>query len=218
LQHRKVSDASRRSVKVNASRRILRNLCVSAIAGALVAGPAAARTATYVSPASIDDRSLYQLSNKGDGRGYVVPLSTTLALVFDAKFASVKGADTVTIFTLAPATGDARAAISIGIYNGGLPTILMTKTLNAGGALILSNLFQAGCGVFSGCDFISITTTRARGGASGVEVDYIDVNGEVVEIAAPAPEPEVFALMIVSFGFLAARLKSQRARRAAFAA
>jgi len=179
----------------------------------LVAGsPAAARTAVYVEPSSIPDQTLTALSTKGDNAGYVVPLNQTLALLFDQPFGGIRGADRITIFTIAPPTGSARATVSFGVWNNGSPIIIRSQTVNAGNSLTVSNLFQLGCSIFQGCNYISITTTRVQNGAPGVNVDYIDINGEIVDVTTPAPEPAVWALMTLGFIGVAWRLKAQRAR------
>ena len=177
------------------------------------AGRAEARTATYVAPASIAPGPLAALSTKGDKAGYVVGLDQTLALVFDQRFGGIKGSDKITVFTLAPSQGDARAIVSFGVYNNGSPIIVRAHSVNAGSSLTISNLFQLGCAIFQGCNYISITTDRARKGAAGTTIDYIDVNGEVTDVTAPTPEPSVWALMIVGFVAVAWRLKTARPAR-----
>jgi hypothetical protein len=183
------------------------------LAAAFCAGTAHARTATYVAPADIDDRSLYALNHAGDKKGFLVGLNQILAIVFDAKFASVKNADTISIFTLAPSVGTAKLTISFGVWNNGAPIIVSTtNNLNAGQTLNLGNLFQSGCSVFGGCDYIAITTKSTTKGAAGAVVDHVDVNGQIVEIASPTPEPTTWALMILGFCAVAARLKAARRR------
>ncbi|NWG70789.1 MAG: PEP-CTERM sorting domain-containing protein [Parvularculaceae bacterium] len=186
---------------------------LGAIVAALgFAAPAQARTAVYVQPAFVPPAPLSALSTRGDNDGYLVPLNQTLALVFSQPFGKVLNGDRITIYTLAPLTGDARAIISFGLWNNGSPTIFRTQSVNAGNSLRVSNLFQHGCSLFQGCDYISITTDRARRGAEGAEIDYIDINGEVVDVVAPpAPEPAAWALMTLGFAGVAWRLKAQRA-------
>ena len=179
----------------------------------IVATPSFAATATYVSPASMTEADRIALGASGDSAGYLVPLGNTLELVFDNPFATSSG-DNVTIFTLPPPPrGFARAWVSFGVYNGGSPTIVTRRNLRAGRTLSISSLFDDGCSVFGGCDFIAITTFRARRGATGVEVDYVMVDGEVVEVTSPTPEPRTWALMILGFIATAMRLKHVRKRK-----
>ena len=180
--------------------------------------PAHGRTAVYVAPASIPDPALTALSTRGDNAGYIVSLNQTLALLFDQPFGGVRNSDRITIFTLAPPTGTARAIVTFGVWNNGSPIIIRSQIVNAGNSLTVSNLFQLGCSIFQGCNYISITTDRTQKGAPGVNVDYIDINGEVVDVTAPAPEPAAWALMILGFAGLAWRLKEHRtSHRAAIA-
>ncbi len=172
--------------------------------------PALARTATYEEPRSMDEASRIALSRRGDNAGYLVELDRTLALVFDQPFGQIGGADSIAVFTLAPRVGDARAVVRFGVWNSGSPIVLRSRNVNAGGSVSFNNLFQIGCSLFGGCDFVSVTTDRARRGADGVVVDYVDVNGEVTEVAAPAPEPSQWTLMILAFAGVAWRLKAAR--------
>lgn len=149
------------------------------------------------------------LSTAGDGAGSFVGLTEWISLLFAQPF-GVSKTDTVSIFTLAPPVGDARLTISFGRYNNGSPIFVDTKSVNAGGVLTVNNLFQQGCSALGGCDFIFITTTRARRGATGATVDYVNVNGVATEVTAPTPEPSTWALMIMGFAGLAFRLKAAR--------
>lgn len=153
------------------------------------------------------------LSTANDNAGQLIPLDEWISLLFAQPF-GVSKSDTVSIFTLAPATGSARLTVSFGSYNNGSPIFLLTQNVNAGATLTVSNLFQRGCSALGGCDFIFITTTRQRGGAPGAVVDYVSVNGETTEVTAPTPEPSTWALMILGFAGLAGRLKSRRAASA----
>lgn len=149
------------------------------------------------------------LSTAGDGLGQLVPLGEWISLLFSQPF-GVTNTDTVSIFTLAPPVGDARLTISFGSYNNGSPIFIETKSVNAGNTLTVNNLFQRGCSALGGCDFIFITTTRQRNGATGATVDYVSVNGEPTDVTAPTPEPSVWAMMIFGFAGVAWRLKAMR--------
>ncbi|MBT8472315.1 MAG: hypothetical protein HKN14_06565 [Marinicaulis sp.] len=178
-----------------------------------IATPSFAATASYVSPASMTEAERIALGTSGDSAGYLIPLDSTLELVFDDPFATSSG-ENVTIFSLPPPPrGFARAWVSFGVYNDGSPTIVRRRNMRAGSPLSISSLFDDGCSVFGGCDFISITTHRARRGAPGVEVDYVTVDGEVVEVTSPTPEPQTWALMILGFVATAMRLKHVRKQK-----
>lgn len=183
----------------------------AAVAAALffLLAPARAATATYDSSMTFASGPMTALSTPGDGLGQLVPLGEWISLLFAQPF-GVSKTDTVSIFTLAPPVGDARLTISFGVYNNGNPVFVDTKSVNAGGTLTTNNLFQRGCSAFGGCDFIFITTTRQRNGATGATVDYVSVNGQPTDVTAPTPEPSVWAMMILGFAGVAWRLKRMR--------
>lgn len=182
---------------------------LSACFALLAASGARAATATYDSSLPFAAGPMTALSTAGDRAGQLVPLGEWISLLFAQPFGVAKG-DTVSIFTLAPPVGDARLTISFGVFNNGAPIFVDTKTVNAGGVLTTNNLFQRGCSALGGCDFIYITTTRQRNGATGATVDYVSVNGEVADVTAPTPEPSAWALMMLGFAGIAWRLKARR--------
>ena len=184
------------------------------VAAAMIAfaQPARAATATYDSSMPYTPGAMTDISTAGDGLGQLVPLGEWISLLFSQPFGVTKS-DTVSIFTLAPPSGTARFAISFGSYNNGSPIFADTRIVNAGGALTVNNLFQRGCAALGGCDYIFITTTRQTGAAPGATVDYVSVNGQVTDVAAPTPEPATWALMIMGFAGVAWRLKALRRAR-----
>ena len=138
-----------------------------------------------------------------------------LAIVLDTPIGVTSGGS-VSVFTLPPGSGNARATIRIGSYNAGSPQIVFSRNVRAGQVRNLNNLFNRGCGILGGCDYIEIITTRVRRGAAGVSVDYIEVDGQLVQVTSPTPEPATWALMILGFTITAYRLKAlRRARRTA---
>ena len=175
----------------------------------LFAGAAEARTATFDSSQPYAPGPMTALSTAGDGAGVFVGLGAWISLLFSQPF-GVSKTDTVSIFTVAPPVGDARLTISFGVYNNGSPIFVDSKDVNAGNTLTIGNLFQQGCSAFGGCDFILITTSRARRGATGATVDYVSVNGETTEVTAPTPEPSTWAMMMLGFAAIAWRMKAQR--------
>lgn len=187
-------------------------LVVAAALVPLVVGTAAAqaRTASFLAPDSLAPAEIAAISTSGDGLGLAIGLGQTFAILFSEPLGLVRNSDSISIFTLAPSTGDARGTISIGAYNNGSPIILRSRNINSGNSVSIGNLFQLGCAQIGGCDYVTITTDRARDGAQGVVLDYIDVNGEVTEILAPAPGLRTWAMMILGFLGLAARLKLGR--------
>ena len=168
-----------------------------------------ASTAVFTEPTTLSSGEIASLSTADDGAGVTIALNEILALLFDTPF-GVSKTDSVSIFTVAPSVGSARLTVSFGRYNGGVPIFVETKSVNAGNTLTVGNLFQQGCSAFGGCDYIEIITTRTQRGASGAEVDYVDVNGEVITVAAPTPEPATWAMMILGFSLVAYRLKTLR--------
>lgn len=191
---------------------VFRIVMIAAITAAIMASPAQAATATYIAPSTISGPDLTALSTSGDNAGFLVGLGQTLAIVLDTPIGVTSGGS-VSIFTLAPSSGRARAVIRVGSYNGGSPTIAFSRNVRAGNVRNINNLFRRGCGILSGCDYIEIVTTRTRRGAEGVEVDYIVVNGEIVEVTSPTPEPPAWAMMIIGFGAIGLRLKAHRRAR-----
>jgi len=175
----------------------------------LGASEAGAATATFDSSMPYAPGPMTTLSTAGDGLGQLAPLGEWFSLLFAQPF-GVSKSDTVSIFTLAPPTGNARLTISFGRYNGGSPVYADTRNVNAGNTLTINNLFLRGCAALGGCDYIFITTTRQQGGANGATVDYVSVNGEVAEVTAPAPELSTWAMMLIGFAGLAWRLKTRR--------
>ncbi|MFN0023141.1 MAG: PEP-CTERM sorting domain-containing protein [Parvularculaceae bacterium] len=175
----------------------------------IVAGPAAARTATFTSSASYDAGTLGAFSTAGDTAGALVTLNNWIGLLFDQPFGTSRS-DSVSIFTLPPPVGDARITVSFGRLLAGVPLFVDTRSFNAGNTLTVSNLFQQGCFALGGCNYIFIETTRQRRGAPGATIDYVSVNGEPTEVVEPTPEPAVWALMMMGFAAIAMRLKSRR--------
>lgn len=174
----------------------------------LIPGQASADTATYIEPSFLDDASLGALSTAGDNGGYLIALGETLSLLFDTPITG-SGRNPISIFTLAPETGRARGQIRIGNYNNGSPTFLNFRNFNAGRTVNVGGLLN-GCQLLGGCDYIEIETTRTRRGAAGVEVDYLIVDGNVVQVTSPTPEPKTWALMIIAFAAIAGRMKAMR--------
>ena len=178
-----------------------------ALAG-LMTSPAYGETATYIQPSLIDDASLGALSTQGDGGGYLIALGETLSLLFDSPIGTNRNSS-ISIFTLDPPQGVARAQIRIGNYNNGTPTFLNFHNFRAGRTVNNAGLLN-GCQLLGGCDYIEIATTRTTRGAAGVEVDYLLVDGQVVQVASPTPEPKTWALMIIAFACVAGRMKAMR--------
>ena len=171
---------------------------------------ATAATATFLSPSQISETEVSALSTSGDNSGFFLSESSVLTIVLDTPFATTRADNNISIFTLAPPSGTALVTVSFGSFNNGSPQIVRSRQVQAGSSVDVGNLFQRGCGVLGGCDYIEIVTTRTRRGAEGATIDYIEVNGEVVEVSAPTPEPATWLLMIIAFSFVAARAKHQK--------
>ncbi len=201
-----------RRLRLLPAERRIRGLFFSAAAFAATAAPAAAATATYVAPSSIAEGTLGDLSTAGDGAGLFLGLGETLALVFDQPFATSRGSN-VSIFTLPAAGGGARFEFRFGTYNGGAPSFINGRIRRrAGAAGSFGNLFQRGCRAFDGCDYVEIALVRTNRGATGAEVDYVAVDGEVAEVVSPTPEPSIWALAVAGFALTAWRMKAVRRR------
>ena len=187
------------------------NILLTACCAFLCAAPMAhARTATFVAPTPITAGDAAALSLSGDGAGYFMGAGASFGLLFDEPFGLVQNEDDISIFTLAPSVGNVRLNVSFVSYNPGAPSFVRSRSVNAGNSIGVGNLFQQGCAVLGGCDYIEVTVERLQGGAAGAEIDYVDVNGEVTTVAAPTPEPGAWALMIIGFAALAWRLKAVR--------
>jgi hypothetical protein len=191
---------------------LIRILMITAVSWLSIVAPAKAATATYVIPASISSPELAALSTQGDGAGFLIKFQQTLGIVLDQPVGVSNGGN-ITVFTLQPDLGRARATIRIGTYNNGSPQFVGSRNINAGRSRSVGNLFRRGCGVLGGCDYIEIITTRIRRGENGVNIDYITVDGEVVQVASPTPEPGAWALMIIGFAAVSMRLKALRRRQ-----
>ena len=183
---------------------------VYAVAPSFAATPANAATATFVGGSQPDPDALAALSSSGDNSGLTFGAGETFGIVFDQPFATSR-TDTISIFTLPPDQGRARITVRFGLYNNGSPSFVSQIRLNSGQDRSIGNLFNRGCRVFGGCDYIEFAINRLRGGATGAEVDYVDVNGDVVAVAAPTPEPGIWSLMILAFAAIGWRAKSLRA-------
>ena len=172
---------------------------------------AQAATATFAQPTGVDAASAASISSDTDNAGVIVGLGESIGLLFDQPIGVSRSVNnSVSLFTLAPVTGNARATIRFGSYNGGTPLIAFSRNFRSGQQRNFNRLFQRGCSLFGGCDYIEITTTRTVRGAAGVEIDYVEVDGRLVAVAAPTPEPSTWALMIAAFSMIALRLKFLR--------
>ncbi|HNR77675.1 MAG TPA: hypothetical protein PKM48_11135, partial [Parvularculaceae bacterium] len=86
---------------------IARALGAALAAAVLAGGQARAATATFDSSMPYAPGPMTTLSTAGDGLGQLVPLGEWISLLFAQPF-GVSRSDTVSIFTLAPPTGNAR--------------------------------------------------------------------------------------------------------------
>jgi hypothetical protein len=183
------------------------------------ATPAHALTASFSSSQAMTNAQIHSLSRTQDAAGPFISLGQWIGLLFSQPFATTRG-ETVSVFTLAPPTGSAQFTVSIGRYNNGALVFVANRNIAAGSTLTVANLFQAGCSVFGGCDFIQITAHNGKRGATGASVDYVSVNGEAVIATSPTPEPSTWAMMMTGFWLVAWRAKAiarSAARRPVFA-
>lgn len=187
-------------------------LLIAALCAHMFSLSAFAATAEFIAPSTAANSDIAALSNATDGSGLLIGMNQTLALRFDTPFAT-ESPGVLTVSTIAPDSGLARATFRVGSYNNGNPVFVAERNVRAGLTHNLNNLFNRGCSVFGGCDYVEITTFRTRDGATGVEVDYVLVDGEIVEVTSPTPEPATWALMILGFASVGARIKQVRRER-----
>jgi len=174
--------------------------------------PARAATATFVNPGNYTGADASALSGN-DGSTYNVPRSAALELVTDVGFATSAPNDSLSIFTALPSPfGLALGRVEIGVFQNGASTVLGSTTFFSGQQIIASNLAGNQCDGFGGCNFLRVSTLFDVPQDTGVRVDFLTINGEALTIAAPAPEPEVWVLMILGFWAVALRLKQVRRR------
>lgn len=201
------------SSKIFPDRNLIRRIIATSVAAissiAIFSGSANASTATFVEPATLNATETFALSTANDGGGVFLGLGDTLSLLFDTPFGTSRR-DRVTIFTLPPAQGTVRGVVSFGTYDNGNPSFVRSRNFNFGTGTSSGNLFNRGCSALGGCDYIEITVTRVSNGATGAEVDYVDVNGDVTVVTAPSPEASTWLMMIVGFYLVCARLKHGR--------
>ncbi|MGF1544026.1 MAG: PEP-CTERM sorting domain-containing protein [Parvularculaceae bacterium] len=189
-----------------------------AAAGALFASatPAAALTASFVNNTTFNANDAAALSSD-DGVALTLGLNVVLELQTDELFAMSRANDDIAFFTLNPPGGGApRLQIQIGVRdeNGDVGLVLTnTRTAN-GGVVRIRNLFREECAAFGGCNFIRLVTRRENRNDFGAQIDYIEADGTVIDVAAPTPEPGAWALMLIAFGGVAARLKARRREQA----
>jgi len=172
---------------------------------------ASADTASFLQPSAPDPADITALSTAGDNSGFTVGQSQSLQLLFDQPFVTTRS-DRVSIFTLPPSAGGrAIGTIRIGRYVNGQIQFVVNRRFNSNGRQYnFTNGIASRCEALGGCNFIEIITNRTQRGAEGVQIDYIQVNGEVVSVVAATPEPATWALMIIGFIAVAWRAKSLR--------
>jgi len=172
---------------------------------------ASAATATFVNPGNYTAADALAVSS-ADGIGLSAGRNEPFEIVTDALFATSKADDNVSIFTLNNAGRRALIGrIEIGVFQNGTVNLVASRSFRAGTAVNIDNLFRQPCAGFGGCNFIRIFTHNGAPDET-VQIDYITIDGEVVHVSAPAPEPEVWVLMILGFWAIAFRLKKIRYR------
>ena len=178
---------------------------------AVLCAPAYGETATYLSPTDLTADEVTALSVAGDNAGVTIARSESLQLLFDEPFPT-SVTDDVSFFTLPPNGGGvAIGEIRLGQYVDGEIRIVRRGLFFTGQTISLSNFTKNQCASIGGCNFVEFITRATSSTAEGVRVDYVQINGEVVSVAAPAPEPGVWALMIT--GFVGVALRSKQVRR-----
>ena len=178
------------------------------IAGTLT--PTRAYAASFaVEPSDIGEGALNALSDDTDGAGFLLGTGQTLGIVLDPSQVIGRN-NTVSIFTVPPSSGFAINLVRFGQYNAGAPVFAANAFFVAGSSFSASQGVRNRCELLGGCDYIEIFNWFNVGGAPGVEVDYIAVDGQTVQVTSPTPEPATWAMMIIGFIAVAWRLKATR--------
>ncbi len=156
-----------------------------------------------------------------DGRGVLISPGETVSLLLSSPFALFANDgftpinNNVSIFALSD-IGSALVDISFGRYNNGNPDLIHTQRFSAGsGGNSVNFAFLAfvGCGNVAGCDFIQFTGVNAFNGSGGVRLDAITFsNVALASVTGRAPEPRVWALMILAFVLISWRAKATRSK------
>ncbi len=173
-----------------------------------------AESAVFLPPNSLSQTEITAISSSGDNAGATISQSQSLQLLFDQPFATSR-ADNVSIFTLPPVGGGlAIGEIRVGIAGENGVQFVGRRFFLTGSNVSLNGFIENRCARLGGCNFIEILTRGTTPTAQGVQVDYIQINGEVVSVAAPTPEPQIWALMILGFVSIAWRSKKLRRQAA----
>jgi len=166
--------------------------------------PAIADTASFTTEVT---------GNPGDVGGFADGRGVLISLFANDGFTPIN--NNVSIFALSD-IGSALVDISFGRYNNGNPDLIHTQRFSAGsGGNSVNFAFLAfvGCGNVAGCDFIQFTGVNAFNGSGGVRLDAITFsNVALASVTGRAPEPRVWALMILAFVLISWRAKATRSK------
>lgn len=185
-----------------------RNGVVSLIALFSVTAPAQAATTIF-------SAGVFSESGVTDASNAIGPLNTAGALIGNAgslvlSFAApLTGAGLeLTMLSASPPGGMNILFVSVGEVIAGSPVFSSNVGLidNGTGGVLTADLTAQCAGVSAtGCSLVRIDNIASLGGSTGALVD-------AVSGVTNAPEPSVWALMILSFGIVGWRIKQLRGR------
>ncbi len=166
-------------------------------------------SATFIGPKQLNEIETAAISTAGDNASVLVARSPSLQLLFDQPF-SASGNDNVSIFTQPISGGAAIGEVRFGRLDGDNFQFAGRRFFLSGSTVSLNGFVERNCASFGGCNIIEILTRATSQNVEGVQVDYIQINGEVVSVTAPTPEPHIWGLMILGFLGIAWRAKTVR--------
>jgi len=194
--------------------RLLAFMMLAAIFSQSLVFSASAETATFTTPVTGNPGDVVGAANNS---GVLIGNGETLGLLLANSFGvlSADGSQSlrdVSIFVLTSA-GVADGTIRFGRFNNGAPTFFHTQgfsTSLTGNQIDFNFLGFVGCGTL-GCDFIQITTNGANNGANGVIFDAATFNNVAISnFVSSAPEPSVWAMILMGFFMVAWQMKRNR--------
>lgn len=179
------------------------------LAVTILGGAAQAATATF---SSTDPDAVWQSVDfqAADKTGYGLDTGEVITFSTDTPFATTIG-DSITVYHYSTAPFGTLFSIRWGyrdtdgtvLYRSG-PFVDYSTT----GDSSTISWANWSCAAYGGCNFIEIT-----GISGGLTVDAIAVNGTMVSVAAPTPEPGTWVLMALGFVGIGYQLKRRRRAR-----
>ncbi|MGV6802103.1 MAG: hypothetical protein ACWA5L_09310 [bacterium] len=176
------------------------------VLGGGVISMARAETATFTSTTDVlTDDDLARLATVNND-GYVLNRGSTMVIELATAFATSSVDDFLTLYYSNPSRGRRWIGINFGYEVNGVVQWALSSpywVLTRGSGQITFTGFSNYCSVAGGCSFISFT----GGSRAGTQIDAVAVNGQVLTPAAPTPEPNIWALLIIGFIVIAWKLR-----------